>query len=71
MSHAEQLERETEHAREQIANPLDELRTRMTPGYVLDQLADRMARVLRRRSPATCATKPSAIRCRSRWSEPA
>src|SRR5689334_521970 len=42
MSHAEQLERETEHTREQIANTLDELRARMTPGYVFDQLADRM-----------------------------
>src|SRR5205085_1358392 len=43
MSHAEQLERETERTRTQIANTLDELRTCMTPGHVLDQLADRVS----------------------------
>src|SRR5439155_22330322 len=43
MSHAEQLERETEQTRTQIANTLDELRTCMTPGHVLDQLADRVS----------------------------
>jgi uncharacterized protein DUF3618 len=42
MTHAEQLERETEQARAEIANTLDELRAYMTPGHVLDQLADRM-----------------------------
>src|SRR5437868_12603494 len=43
MSHAEQLERETEQTRTQIANTLDELRACMTPGHVLDQLADRVS----------------------------
>jgi hypothetical protein len=42
MTHAEQLERETEQARAEIANTLDELRSRMTPGHVLDQLTDRI-----------------------------
>src|SRR5690242_19632674 len=42
MTHAEQLERETEQARADIAGTLDELRARMTPGHVLDQLTDRM-----------------------------
>jgi hypothetical protein len=41
MSHVEQLERDTEQTREQIANTLDELRACMTPGHVLDQVADR------------------------------
>src|SRR5690349_12839297 len=43
MSHAEQLERETEQTRAAIADTLDELRACMTPGHVLDQLADRMS----------------------------
>jgi ElaB/YqjD/DUF883 family membrane-anchored ribosome-binding protein len=43
MSHAEQLEQETEQTRAQIADTLDELRACMTPGRVLDQLADRMS----------------------------
>jgi hypothetical protein len=43
MSHAEQLERETEQTRTQIANTLDELRACVTPGHVLDQLADRVS----------------------------
>jgi ElaB/YqjD/DUF883 family membrane-anchored ribosome-binding protein len=43
MSHAEQLEQETEQTRAQIAATVDELRARMTPGHVLDQLADRMS----------------------------
>jgi ElaB/YqjD/DUF883 family membrane-anchored ribosome-binding protein len=43
MTHAEQLERETEQTRQQIAITLDELRARMTPGHVLDQLADRFS----------------------------
>ncbi|MBV9980866.1 DUF3618 domain-containing protein [Bradyrhizobium sp.] len=42
MTHVEQLERETEQARADIAGTLDELRACMTPGHVLDQLADRM-----------------------------
>lgn len=42
MSNAEQLERETEQTRNEIANTLDELRACMTPGHVLDQLADRV-----------------------------
>jgi ElaB/YqjD/DUF883 family membrane-anchored ribosome-binding protein len=41
MSHAEQLEQETEQTRAQIADTLDELRASMTPGHVLDQLTDR------------------------------
>jgi hypothetical protein len=43
MSHAEQLEQETEQTRAQIADTLDELRACMTPGHVLHQLADRMS----------------------------
>jgi len=43
MSQAEQLERETEQTRAAIADTLDELRACMTPGRVLDQLADRMS----------------------------
>lgn len=43
MSHAEQLERETEQTRAAIADTLDELRACMTPGHVLNQLADRMS----------------------------
>jgi hypothetical protein len=43
MSHAEQLEREAEQARTQIASTLDELRACATPGHVLDQLADRVS----------------------------
>lgn len=43
MSHAEQLEREAEQTRAQIANTLDELRACMTPGHVVDQLAERMS----------------------------
>src|SRR4051794_39400124 len=43
MSHAEQLEREAEQTRTQIANTLDELRACVTPGHVLDQLADRVS----------------------------
>ncbi|HTO65028.1 MAG TPA: DUF3618 domain-containing protein [Bradyrhizobium sp.] len=42
MTHAEQLERETEQARADIAGTLDELRALMTPGHMLDHLADRM-----------------------------
>jgi ElaB/YqjD/DUF883 family membrane-anchored ribosome-binding protein len=42
MSHAEQLERETEQTRAQLASTLDELRACMTPGHVLDQLSDRV-----------------------------
>jgi hypothetical protein len=42
MTHAEQLERETEQARAEIAHTLDELRSCMTPGHILDQFADRM-----------------------------
>jgi hypothetical protein len=42
MTHVEQLERETEQARADIAGTLDELRALMTPGHVLDHLADRM-----------------------------
>lgn len=43
MSHAEQLEREAEQTRAQIASTLDELRVCMTPGRVVDQLAERMS----------------------------
>src|SRR5215472_3133316 len=40
MTTSEQLEREAETARAQITATLDELRTRMTPGQVVDQLVD-------------------------------
>jgi len=43
MSQAEQLERESEQTRSQIAATLDELRACMTPGHVVDQLADRLS----------------------------
>jgi len=36
----EQLEREAEESREQLAESLDELRYRITPGNVIDQLID-------------------------------
>jgi ElaB/YqjD/DUF883 family membrane-anchored ribosome-binding protein len=42
MSHVEQLERETEQTRTQIADTLDELKQSMTPSSVLHQLADRI-----------------------------
>jgi ElaB/YqjD/DUF883 family membrane-anchored ribosome-binding protein len=42
MSHVEQLERETEQTRAQIADTLDELKETMTPSHVLHQLADRI-----------------------------
>jgi hypothetical protein len=40
MSTSEQLERETEEERARIAETLDELRARMTPGHVIDRLVD-------------------------------
>jgi Protein of unknown function (DUF3618) len=40
MTYSEQLERETESCRQQLADTLDELRARMTPGEVVDQLVD-------------------------------
>ena len=40
MSYSEQLERETENCREQLADTLAELRERLTPGQVVDQLVD-------------------------------
>jgi Protein of unknown function (DUF3618) len=40
MTHSEQLERETESCRNELADTLDELRARMTPGEVVDQLVD-------------------------------
>jgi hypothetical protein len=43
MSHAEQLERETEQTRAEISSTLDELRACMTPGHVLDQMVDRVS----------------------------
>src|SRR5258705_11129551 len=40
MTTTAQLEREAEETRSQIADTLQELRTRMTPGEVVDQLFD-------------------------------
>jgi hypothetical protein len=40
MTYSEQLERETEQTRSQLANTLDELRACMTPGQVVNQIAD-------------------------------
>jgi hypothetical protein len=40
MSDSEQLERETQSCRDQLADTVDELRARMTPGEVVDQLVD-------------------------------
>ncbi len=40
MTTSEQLERETEETRAQISASLNELRARMTPGQVVDQLVD-------------------------------
>ena len=37
---SEQLEREAEQTRRQLAGWLEELRSRVTPGQVIDQLAD-------------------------------
>jgi hypothetical protein len=42
MSYVEQLERETERTRGQLAATLNELRSAMTPGQVVDQIADRL-----------------------------
>ncbi len=43
MSHAEQLEREAEQTRARIESTLAELRGRMTPGHVLDELTARVS----------------------------
>src|SRR5437870_2714349 len=40
MRHSEQLEREAEEARYHLAQSLDELRLRATPGQIVDQIAD-------------------------------
>ncbi len=40
MTSTEQLERETEQARARLADSLEELRARMTPGQIVDQLSD-------------------------------
>jgi len=40
MTDSEQLERETQSCRDELADTLDELRARMTPGEVVDQLVD-------------------------------
>src|SRR5438034_8552965 len=40
MTYSEQLERETQSCRGELADTLDELRARMTPGEVVDQLVD-------------------------------
>ena len=40
MAHSEQLERDTQSCRDQLADTLDELRARMSPGEVVDQLVD-------------------------------
>jgi hypothetical protein len=40
MTNSEQLERETQSCREELGQTLDELRARMTPGEVVDQLVD-------------------------------
>src|SRR2546423_12970189 len=37
MAYSEQLERDTQSCRDQLADTLDELRARMTPGEVVDQ----------------------------------
>src|SRR5437016_14067366 len=42
MTYTEQLEHETEQTRTQIADTLEELRACMTPGQVVNQLADRV-----------------------------
>lgn len=43
MTTSEQLERETEQTRAQILESLNELRARMTPGQMVDQLVDYMS----------------------------
>ncbi len=43
MSDVEQLEREAEQTRSQIADTLDELKDSMTPAHMLHQLADRIS----------------------------
>src|SRR5262249_42101313 len=40
MTSSAQLEREAEDTRNRIADTLDELRTRITPGQVMDQVVD-------------------------------
>jgi hypothetical protein len=40
MSQSEQLEREAEEARHQLSKALDELRYRVSPGQIVDQLTD-------------------------------
>src|SRR3954449_13227799 len=42
MTYAEQLEQETEEARIELSNTLDEMRARMTPGQIIDQLTDKL-----------------------------
>jgi Protein of unknown function (DUF3618) len=40
MTYSEQLERQTQSCRNELAQTLEELRARMTPGEVVDQLVD-------------------------------
>ncbi len=40
MTTSAQLERQSDQQRAQIAETLDELRSRMTPGQIVDQVAD-------------------------------
>ncbi|MDB5361041.1 MAG: hypothetical protein JWO51_2338 [Rhodospirillales bacterium] len=40
MTYTEQLERETEQTRHQLAETVDELRSRISPGQIVDQLVD-------------------------------
>src|SRR5690242_13039120 len=40
MSYTEQLERDTERTRLELANTIEELRDRLTPGQVLDEVLD-------------------------------
>jgi uncharacterized protein DUF3618 len=43
MTYAEQLEQETEEARINLSNTLDELRTRITPGQLIDRLTEQLS----------------------------
>src|SRR5262245_47988665 len=40
MRHSERLERETEQTRAELAETIEELRARVTPGYLVDELLD-------------------------------
>jgi Protein of unknown function (DUF3618) len=64
-SQSEQFEREAEETRWQLAGTFEELRDRMTPGRVVDQVVDYTRDGRRPSSCAISSGKSGKIRCRS------